>query len=498
MVPGRLPSTVAPLIVGGTTVLFGYLTTGAIENDHFVMLARAFQVLYGDWPVRDFEDPGQPLAYFVSTAAAWLFGPTLLVNVVLSLLFLGVTSAVTYLLARRATGSEAAGLLAALVTVAVRPRLYNTTKVIVPVVAMSLAWMYADRASVRRLLGPAAWTAVAFLLRHDYIVYVAAANVVLLIVHHRAAPSDALRRVVVYSALVLLFVAPWLLYVQHEEGLRDYFTSALRFTVAEGRRTAGVPTAASLGLLAIPVVGLLVATQEGTPLTSAQLASTGVLVLLMDLVFVRDVVGARLPDVVAATSVLVAGICGRLVPRRIIARLSALTVAAVVLVAAVYAAPNVTALDVTRQFGRVTHRLASESPEIQPDPVLAPLVAFLGRCTQPSSRVLVGGFGPEIPVLAHRAFASGLPAWIPGYYDDARDVSRALTRLNRERVGAIVMLDRPDMFARSWPGIDEWIRQHGFEEYAVPSIDTGLRILLPRQPATSTIDRETNLPCEAR
>ena len=32
-------------------------------DDHFVMLARAQQVLYGDWPVRDFEDPGQPLFY---------------------------------------------------------------------------------------------------------------------------------------------------------------------------------------------------------------------------------------------------------------------------------------------------------------------------------------------------------------------------------------------------------------------------------------------------
>src|ERR1051325_8043595 len=86
---------------------YGYLTTGAIDNDHFVMLARAFQVLYGGWPGGGFVDPGQPLAYLMSTAAAAVFGPTLLVNVVLCLIFLAATAALTYLLALRAPGSVA-------------------------------------------------------------------------------------------------------------------------------------------------------------------------------------------------------------------------------------------------------------------------------------------------------------------------------------------------------------------------------------------------------
>jgi len=51
--------------VGLAAFAFRYLTISPIENDHFVMLARAQQALYGDWPVRDFEDPGQPLFYLV-------------------------------------------------------------------------------------------------------------------------------------------------------------------------------------------------------------------------------------------------------------------------------------------------------------------------------------------------------------------------------------------------------------------------------------------------
>src|SRR4051812_38398523 len=46
--------------------VFRYLTLGSLENDHFVLLARAQQVLGGDWPVRDFEDPGQPLFYLAT------------------------------------------------------------------------------------------------------------------------------------------------------------------------------------------------------------------------------------------------------------------------------------------------------------------------------------------------------------------------------------------------------------------------------------------------
>ena len=116
---------------------------------------------------------------------------------------------------------------------------------------------------------------------------------------------------------------------------------------------------------------------------------------------------------------------------------------------------------------QVTERLRHASPEIQPRPMLAPVIDYLARCTSPVDRILVGGFGPEIAVLAHRPFASGLAAWIPGYYEDPRDVARAIARLNRERVGAVVVLDGPQMFARAWPDIDQWIRAHGFEEHAV-------------------------------
>src|SRR5262245_14161224 len=91
----------AAVFVGAAS--FRFLSTGALENDHFVSLARAHQVLHGAWPVRDFFDPGQPLAYLTSAAAAAAAGPTLLTEVVLATVIIALAASVTFVLARRAS-----------------------------------------------------------------------------------------------------------------------------------------------------------------------------------------------------------------------------------------------------------------------------------------------------------------------------------------------------------------------------------------------------------
>jgi hypothetical protein len=488
------------MLLGVAAFAFRYLTSGAIENDHFIMLARAHQVLYGDWPVRDFEDPGQPLAYLVSTAAAAVFGATLLVNIVLCILFLCATAAITYVLARRATASTLAGLLAAALTIVIYPRMYNTTKVIVPVVAIWLAWRYADAPSTRRLVALAAWTATAFLFRHDYVAYVAISNAVLLVVRHANARHEAVRRLVAYVALSLLFISPWLLYVQWYEGVSEYFLAALRFVAAEGRRTAvGPPGALFYVFVAIPIVGLLASFRKGPRLSAAQLAPACVMVLLIDIAFLRDVLAARLPDVVAPIAVVTAAVAGHLFPPRAVSRGALALLAGVVLfaVAAIVARPSAipTPVDVARQAVRVTHRLETASPEIQPNPSLAPLVSYLARCLRPAERVLVSGFGPEIPVLAHRPFAGGLPTWIPGYYDAPADIARAIGRLRREQVGAAIMLDGSSVLINSWPDLGRWVHARGLEEHSVAGLDPRVRIWLPKFGPTTPTDPATSLPC---
>lgn len=481
---------------GGAAFAYRYLASGAIENDHFVALARAHQVLAGAWPVRDFVDPGQPLAYLASAAAAAVFGPTLLVDVLLAVIIHTVSTVLTFFLARRATGSTTAALVAAAAGIVVYPRLYNATKVMVPVVAIWLAWRYADIPRTKNLFWLALWTAVAFLLRHDYIVYVALSYAVLLALVHRGVTRDAMRTLLVYAAFTLLFIAPWLIYVQVYQGVPQYYASALRFVAAEGRRTLFRPGLAVWLLAAIPAAALLISLRPGLRLTTAQLASASVLVLSMDVVFLRDVLVTRLPDVVAPTAIVAAGVAGHVWPPRRITAV-ALGALAVLLLLSLRFVPRATVpgpATVAEQAVRVTTRLEYADREIQPEPALAPLVEYLSHCTPSTGRVLVSGFGPEIPVLARRPFAGGLPTWIPGYYQDPDDERRALVQLEGEPVAAAVMLDGSMVFLNSWPSLGRWLVEH-FEEHPVPSINSRLRVWLPRRDAVARPDPATGLPC---
>jgi hypothetical protein len=488
------------LVVGGAAFVVRYALTGAVENDHFVTFARALQVLYNDWPVREFEDPGFPLSYLLSTAVAAVFGPSLFVNVLLCILLLAATSAVTYLLVFRATKSQIAAIVASAFTVAVSPRLYNATKVIVPVVAIWLAWRYADNPRSRRLVALALWTAVAFLLRHDYLIYVALGNSVLLIACHSRLPREAASRVAVYIVLSLLFILPWLLYVQAYEGLPAYFSSAVRFTAAEGRRTTtGSLPWLFLAFVAIPVAGLVVSFRRGLHLNGGQLASAAAMLLSLDLVFLRDVLAARIPDVAAPTAVVAAATAAHVLSTRAVTRgaMIAALLIAVFQVSTRVSAPRQPAADPFRRMSDITQRLRHVSPDIMPNPSLAPLVEYLAQCTAPEDRILVAGFGPEIPVLAHRPFAARLPTWIPGYYDDSAEVNRAVMQLGRERLGAAVLLEGSMVVARFWPALLQAIRDRGFEEHTSTPINSRLRVWLPHV-ADARRDPATNLPCPPR
>jgi hypothetical protein len=150
--------------------------------------------------------------------------------------------------------------------------------------------------------------------------------------------------------------------------------------------------------------------------------------------------------------------------------------------------------DAFRRVSDITQRLRRVSPEIMPNPSLAPLVGYLAQCTAPDARIFVAGFGPEIPALAHRPFAARLPTWIPGYYDDPADVNRALTQLGRERLGAAVFLDGSMVVARFWPALWQAIQERGFEEYTVTAVNSRVRVWLPHT-ADARRDAATNLPC---
>jgi hypothetical protein len=285
-----------PLLIFVAVWTFRWLSMGALENDHFVALARAHQMLFGQWPVHDFADPGQPLTYMVSAGAAWLFSPTLRTDVILAITLLSLAAALTYSLAARASGSLLIAAAAVAVEVAAAPRLYNAGKVLIPLAAVGLGWRYADAPSRPRLLALAAWTAIACLWRHDFIVYVAVPTLVLLAVIHER--PRALRLGLLYLAVTLGVVLPWLMYVQWAGGLVDYLAAAFRFAATEAQRTVAWPGEAWVTfvvIMAIPLIAIVVARNSDRPVAFTHVAFAASMALVVNMVLLRDVIATRLP-----------------------------------------------------------------------------------------------------------------------------------------------------------------------------------------------------------
>jgi len=488
--------TVALVAIFGFVIRF--LRLGAIENDHYVYLARAHQMLHGDWPVRDFVDPGFTLGYLLSFAAAAVAGPSLLVEAVLSVAIFAVALGIIYALTRRASGSMAAALLAVAVLLLFPPRLYNSSKMLVPIVAIAIAWAYSDRPSRVRAAALGAWTAIAFLFRLDYGAFMATVTGAMLAAQHWGDWRTLIGRAVTTALVAIAIVGPWLVYVQVQQGLVEYVASAMRFSVAERDRTVSHWAPIYYVMTAVPVVALLIGFR-GTPYVSrTQVLFAALLVLVSDLVLLRDAPGSRLPDVYGTTAVVAAITIGACQPQRERAARSwtraLVTGMAVVLVAASWLLSRAPAGSVRplSRWQQVVTRLRETRPEIMPDPQRAPLVDYLRRCTPHDARLFVGGFGPELPVLTDRAFAAGLPDWMRGYYTDPADVARARAQLARERVGAAVMLDSGDAFTASWPALAADLRARGLvpEHLELASQDVELWVM-----PSGRRDSATGLPC---
>ena len=473
-----------PAVVFIAAFAFRWLSMGALENDHFVALARAHQVLHGDWPVRDFADPGQPLAYLTSSAAARLFGATLATDVAVAVTLLSLAAALTYSLALRASGSVLIAVVAVAIELAAAPRLYNAGKILLPLVAVALGWRYADAPSRQRLAMLAVWTAVAALWRHDYLVYLALPAVGLLaLVHERSA---ATRAITFYVAILGLCLLPWLAYVQWAGGVFEYVASAARFTATEGRRTvAGFTGSIPIVVLvmAIPFVAVALGRRSVDRLSFPHVAYTGSMALLANLVLLRDVIATRLPDVAGLTAVLAAWIVGRLIPQSWVKAFAAAALAIVgVLVITSLASQGFgwpTPNSVARRFATVSTMLRAGDSAMIPNRERLPLIRYLASCTPRDARVLVIGFGPEIPVLAGRPFAGGLPSFIPGYGTDSRDVERAAARLARENVSMAVMLEGSAAFVEEWPRLAGDLRARHFVERTWRFDGTDVIVWLP-------------------
>jgi hypothetical protein len=231
------------VVLGVSCFLFRFLTFRGFSNDHYEHLARAQQMLLGDLPIRDFNQPGWPLTDALSALAQVLLGRTAFAEVLLVFGCLAVAAALTCWALARLTGSYTVALVMTLLQILVYPRSYSYPKLLLYPIAVIAIHRYVCAPGAARLLGLVTITAVSFLMRHDHGLFVGAGCVTAIaMAHWRAIRGHFVRALAIYAVGTAAVLSPYVAYVQWSGGLTSYLRDALAYSMAEARaRQVTVP-----------------------------------------------------------------------------------------------------------------------------------------------------------------------------------------------------------------------------------------------------------------
>ena len=533
---GRLPRRVwlAAAGVFALAVVVRFLDTRGLPNDHFLYLAPAQQmVTTGEWPSRDFVDPGTPAMYVVSALAQRLLGPPLFAEAWLVAIAFALSAALTVAAAFRLSNRLWLAMAVAVAQIALFPRSYHYPKYLV------YAWLalaliaYLHAPTRRRAARLALVVVVGFLFRHDHGVYagVAVAIAVLL-----AGPWDraAVQRVGTVAGFALAFVAPYLAFVSSTTGLIRHVSGGVAYSAAESARTSlGVPTLPwhelltadgrligyfyLLHLLPLAALGLLYlrwrqASPEVSRVEAVTVVSLVALTVALNVAMLRKPLDARLPDVAVSAGLLLAWmlpVAWRLRPRLLL-RPAAVAAAAVALRLVYQVGDPLTHLERTELLerpGRPLFLINLHADELNArfDPhmfsswvmeELLPFFKYVERCTSPAQRLFVAGDLPEIYVLARRPFAGGQPALRGGLFTTVADQQRLVAKMSGQDV-PLAIVD-PDGDAPSFHTVMQELETRFDRVGDVPMRREGrsrLLVLVNRAAAPAGIDAATGWPC---
>ena len=496
-------------------------------NDHFVYISGGRQMLLGEWPTRDWIDPGLPLMFGASALAQRIFGSTLFAEAMLVSIAFGLAAAFTVAAVRQLTGSTTLAILAALFEIAVFPRTYSYPKIVAYAFEFWLYGRYVARPDRSRLCAMAAGVAIAFMFRHDHGLFLGAGAVLTILLAREAAWKTSLREVAIFTACLVALVLPYLIYVQAYGGLWLYFRNGIEFSQREAARQWHVwprivgdqrPLESAfvyeLYLLPIIALGTLLAMRgrENWRSHAARVAPLAVVALLVDFSFIRDPLNTRLADAIVPAVLLGAWLlwCGFGASRRAVAipvalLLTMLVGASVLAVGFTHEELDRAGLlahvrDIPHRFVERTTDLRSRFVDYQlPTPAarrLVPFFQYVDRCTSPQDRLLVGGFLVEVPFYAQRLFAGG-QEYFGAYFGSAANEQFAFDRLERQTVPfAIIPSDDLAEFDSRFPLVAAYVHAHYSPLTEVPLNDEQtIHILVNRDTPATSRDPETGWPC---
>lgn len=492
--PSRSAVAKGAIAAGVLTFLYRVLIVRDLTNDHYMHLAWAQQVLFGQVPGRDFVDPGMPLMYSLSAIVQRLW-PGPYSEAILTCALLALAAAATLVVVADLTGSLISASVATIVEVALEPRLYSYPKILVPAVALLLIQHYVRRPSRARLVWLAAWTGVAVLLRHDLGVYAAAGVGACLVAVHLRHSRQMVRALTEYAVALVVLMLPYVAFVQWSEGLFEHLHVAVEFAKGEAHQRflsppgfafwsdpAGVAAWSNTDsavflfyvahLLAVAAIVLLALRRTSPPGQNA-VAIAGVAMLLLYLtVVLRHPIDSRIQDVGALLAIMGAWVVAQSFRSGVITAAPVLFIAAASVVNVWMlggVAGRIKDTHIADGPGAMERQLASVKEygtvwpweRFWPAGELPPAVRYLNACTTRDDAVLLTWAAPEYYFFAQRKFGAGHALFLPpDAFTTPHDREKMLAQMNRERIPIVLINEtRRQEFATAYPEVDRYIAE---------------------------------------
>jgi hypothetical protein len=491
---------------------FRFINVRDLTNDHYMHLAWAQQVLFGQVPGRDFVDPGMPLMYTLSALVQWM-SPGPFSEAALSCVLLAVAAAATFVVVADLTGSIVVSIAAALFEVALYPRLYSYPKILVPAVALLLIQQYVRHPNRRGLVMLAIWTGVAVLLRHDLGVYAAAGVGTAVVWTYWGAWKATARALAEYAAAVIVVMIPYVLFVQWSEGFTEHVHGALEFAKGEAHQRFLEPPAFEFfgnprglaawskvdsavllfyaaHLVAIAALALILTeTRErrDEAMTRPALGAALTMLVLYLVVVLRHPIDSRVQDLAALLAVLGGWIVVE-TGRRAMTAMSAgttgvrlRTASAFVLALAVAAASVASLWDLGNNTLRPEETRVLDGLDVMertiegvrdtgttwpwerfwPAGELPVAVRYLNACTTRDDAVLLTWAAPEYYYFSQRRFGAGHALFLPpDAFTTEHDQALMLARIRKERIPIVLINETRRMeFANAYGEVDAYLKQ---------------------------------------
>lgn len=511
------------------TALYRFLATASFPNDEHEYLVGAQQILLaGEWPTRDFFDPGRPLMYVASAAAQVVFGQPLFAEALLTSLAFGAAAALLLIAAHRLSGSLLVAVIATVLTVALFPRPYAYPKVLLYVAGPLVMWAWLHRPTWPRMIGMAGFVAIAALLRHDHGVYLGGAAVATILFAPAQGHGQRVARLTWFAVLVASFMLPYAIYVETSEGLNAFLRAAWGYSNREADRTQlrwsslGWGHDSRLVYLSylLPLAMLTwfaidwVVSRRGTPAIVIPLAA---LALVTNVGFLRDPLPVRVADIVVPTlcgawlagrALQIRGTWSRRAAVSLLAIVTAFAAGSVIAIGNVAENLNRTDLGRGLTYAPTALRLRATGLQDRFDSryvpsgrilALVPFFEYLDRCTTIEHRLFVAGYGPDIFTYSRRLFAGGHAQFIQGYQVSAAAQQQIVERLQRQFVLFALMLsdEEPQWRAESVP-VDAFVRANFSLMAEIPADQHGAVRVLVRNGSDAIrtgTDKKTDWPC---